>query len=55
MRMPDELRDALLFIPEVGVNEKNVKTINPKPYLMEGVGPVLLSPERGLESKGPEE
>ena len=49
MRMPDELRDALLFIPEVGVNEKNVKTINPKPYLMEGVGPVLKF--RDLEAR----
>jgi GWxTD domain-containing protein len=35
MRMPDELRDTLLFIPEVGVNEKKLKTIDPKPCLME--------------------
>jgi GWxTD domain-containing protein len=49
MRMPDELRDALLFIPEVGVIEKKLKTIDAKPYLIEVVSPVLKF--RDLEAR----
>ena len=49
LRMPDELREALLFIPEVSVNEKKLKTIDPMPYLMEVISPALKF--RDLEAR----
>ncbi len=41
MRMPNELRDALLFIPEVGVDEKKLKSVRPDLYLKVVASPVV--------------